>query len=305
MSTATATATEAADTSCALYDMPEVDNVKRDRAAAAAEEVHEEIFFRQPESESTAAELQRDEILFKQPESTHLGDCPICFLPLQIDPYKSTLQSCCSKVICKGCRHANKLRGGNKNLHHTCLMCRQPTPRSKKEISTYSMKRVAANDPVAIQERGKKHYQEGHYRGAFEYWTKAAELGNVDAIYLLSLLYRDGRGVEKNEEKEWHQLEEAAIAGHVGARFTLAHNEKTRRGRTDRAVKHLIIAANLGCDYSMKALKQCHENGEVDDDKFTTALHAHQAAVDEMNSPQREEQANYDRSIEEWFCADK
>jgi len=303
MSTATATATEAADTSCALYDMPEVDNVKRDRAAAAAAEVHEEIFFRQPEeSESTAAELQRDEILFKQPESTHLGDCPICFLPLQIDPYKSTLQSCCSKVICKGCRHANKLHGGNKNLHHTCLMCRQPTPRSKKELNMYSMKRVAANDPVAIQERGKKHYYDGHYRGALEYWTKAAELGVVDSIYLLSLLYRDGRGVEKNEEKEWHQLEEAAIAGHVGARFTLAHNEKTRRGRTDRAVKHLIIAANLGCDYSMKALKQCHENGEVDDDKFTTALHAHQAAVDEMNSPQREEQANYERSIEEWFC---
>eukprot|EP00984_Skeletonema_dohrnii_P015105 scaffold6468_cov147-Skeletonema_dohrnii-CCMP3373.AAC.2 len=144
------------------------------------------------------------------------------------------------------------------------------------------MKRVAANDPVAIQERGKKHYQEGHYRGAFEYWRKAAELGNVDAIYLLSLLYRDGRGVvlRRMKEKEWYQLEEAAIAGHVGARFTLARNEKTRCGRTDRAVKHLIIAANLGCDYSMKALKQCHENGEVDDDKFTTALQAHKTAVD-------------------------
>jgi hypothetical protein len=31
-----------------------------------------------------AAEL-RDEILFKQPENTHLGDCPICFLPLSLD----------------------------------------------------------------------------------------------------------------------------------------------------------------------------------------------------------------------------
>eukprot|EP00985_Skeletonema_marinoi_P006920 scaffold3024_cov115-Skeletonema_marinoi.AAC.6 len=304
------TATEAADTSCAFYSTPEVDNVKfkrstnkeqeeRDRAA----EVSDEILYRQPES--TDAELQRDEVLFRQPESTHLGDCPICFLPLPLDPYKSTLQSCCSKVICKGCRRANKLRGMNKNLNHTCLMCRQPTPRSKKEVNMYSMKRVAANDPVAIQERGKKHYYDGHYRGAFKYWRKAAELGNVDSIYLLSLLYRDGRGVEKNEEKEWYQLQEAAIAGHVGARFTLAHNEKTRRGRTDRAVKHLIIAANLGCDYSMEALKQCHTNGEVGDDKFTAALHAHQAAVDEMNSPQREEQANFERSLEEWFCADK
>eukprot|EP00984_Skeletonema_dohrnii_P016558 scaffold7395_cov95-Skeletonema_dohrnii-CCMP3373.AAC.1 len=139
MSTATATATEAADASYALYDMPEVDNVKRKRYRAAAAEVRDEIMYRQPES--TAAELQRDEALFRQPESTHLGDCPICFLPLEIDPYKSTLQSCCSKVICKGCRRANKLRGVNKNLHHTCLMCRQPTPRSDKEVNMYSMKR--------------------------------------------------------------------------------------------------------------------------------------------------------------------
>ena len=88
------------------------------------------------------------------------------------------------------------------------------------------------------------------------------------------------------------------FAGHVGAsasaRFTLAHKEKERCGRTDRAVKHLIIAA-IGCDYSMKALKQCHENGEVDDDKFAPALHSHKTAVDAMKSPQREEQANFDR----------
>ena len=262
------------------------------------------------EREPPAAEAEaeaRDEILFRQPERTHLGDCPICFLPLSLDPYKSTLQSCCSKTICKGCRLANKRREANKNLRlrHSCPLCRQPVPRSDKEVNMYCMKRVAANDPVAIQERGKTHYNEEHYRKAFKYWKKAAELGNVDAIYLLSLLYRDGLGVEKNEAKEWYQLEEAAIAGHTGARFTLAYNEKTRRGNTDRAVKHLIIAAHLGCDYSMEALEQCYEKGEVDEDKFTAALHAHQAAVDEMKSPQREEQAKYERSIEEFFCAGK
>ena len=37
-----------------------------------------------------AAEL-RDEMLFRQPESTHLGDCPICCLPLPIDEEKSIL----------------------------------------------------------------------------------------------------------------------------------------------------------------------------------------------------------------------
>ena len=35
-----------------------------------------------------AAEL-RDEILFRQPESTHLGDCPICYVPLPIEDGKN------------------------------------------------------------------------------------------------------------------------------------------------------------------------------------------------------------------------
>jgi len=52
-----------------------------------------------------AVEL-RDEILFRQPESSHLGDCPICFLPLPIDMKNSTIMSCCSKMVCSGCSHA-------------------------------------------------------------------------------------------------------------------------------------------------------------------------------------------------------
>ncbi len=103
-------------------------------------------------------------------------------------------------------------------------------------------------------------------------------------------------------------LEEAAIAGHVGARFTLAHyekiNEKMRRAnckhfkRSDASHHRLAIATNLGCDYSMKALplqlQQCYENGdrEVCEDQFTAACQAHEAAVDEMKSPKRVEQAN-------------
>ncbi len=290
-------AAEAADMSCAFHGMPEADD---DNVNLLKNNDYE-----QERGVAEAEVRDGDEILFRQPKTTHLGDCPICFLPLPLDPYKSTLQSCCSKVICKGCRRAIRLHEASKKTRHKCPLCRQPEPRSNRELNMNSMKRVAVNDRVAIQERGKKGYYDGHYKDAFKYWTEAAELGDVDSIYLLSLLYRDGLGVEKNEEKEWHQLEEAAIAGHVGARFTLAHNERMRRGNTERAVKHLIIAANLGCNYSIKALEQCHENGEVCKDQFTATLHAHEAAVDEMKSPQREEQANYARCIEEWFCAGK
>ena len=56
-----------------------------------------------------AAEL-RDDLLFKQPESSHMGDCPICFLPLSFEWKYSSMMACCSKIICNGCVHANQMR---------------------------------------------------------------------------------------------------------------------------------------------------------------------------------------------------
>ena len=61
------------------------------------------------ECKKRAAELLHDEILFSQPESNYPGDCPICFLPLPHDPQKSGFYPCCSKLICYGCVFANLL----------------------------------------------------------------------------------------------------------------------------------------------------------------------------------------------------
>ena len=58
--------------------------------------------------------------------------------------------------------------------------------------------------------------------------------------------------------------------------------------RVDRAVKHFIIAANLGYDKSIKQLKGCYARGEVSKEDFAAALRAHQATVNATKSPQRE-----------------
>jgi hypothetical protein len=57
----------------------------------------------------------------------------------------------------------------------------------------------------------------------------------------------------------------------------------------DRAVKHLVIAANLGYDKSIQAMNQCYVQGDVNKEEFAAALRAHQAAVDATKRPQREE----------------
>jgi len=229
----------------------------------------------------------RDELLFRQPVSSHLGDCPICFLPLSIDQNQSKLKSCCSEAICKGCSQAHCLHQLQQRQYPTCPFCRHPVPKSQEEANKNMMKRAVANDPAALSGMGRLYCNEGEYETAFDYLTKAAALGDMDAHYNLSRLYQEGQGVEKDEEKELYHLEEAAIAGHPTARYSLACIEMMN-DRFVRAVKHHIIAANLGYDDSIQALKEFYKRGLVSKEDFAAALRGHQAAVDATKSPQRE-----------------
>eukprot|EP00577_Skeletonema_sp_RCC1716_P026311 CAMPEP_0113398852 /NCGR_PEP_ID=MMETSP0013_2-20120614/15205_1 /TAXON_ID=2843 ORGANISM="Skeletonema costatum, Strain 1716" /NCGR_SAMPLE_ID=MMETSP0013_2 /ASSEMBLY_ACC=CAM_ASM_000158 /LENGTH=162 /DNA_ID=CAMNT_0000283671 /DNA_START=60 /DNA_END=545 /DNA_ORIENTATION=- /assembly_acc=CAM_ASM_000158 len=103
-----------------------------------------------------AAELH-DEILFKQPESSHEGDCPICCLPISLDIDKSTMMTCCSKKICDGCVYSYEVRIFEQKLERTCPFCRQLKPKTKDEVEMNVMKRVKANDPVAMVQMVIRH----------------------------------------------------------------------------------------------------------------------------------------------------
>jgi len=61
-----------------------------------------------------------------------------------------------------------------------------------------------------------------------------------------------------------------------------------RNGRFDISAKHFLIAANLGHDNSIQALKKCYKHGFVSKEDFAASLRAHQAAVDAAKSPQRD-----------------
>ena len=235
-----------------------------------------------------AAEL-RDEILFRQPESSHQGDCPICCVPLPLEDGKGSLYPCCSKLICLGCTFAVffQNRGANVLSSCPCPFCRLPQPRTDEDTEKYEMKRVAVNDPVALRQKGLRHARSEEYDAAFDYWTKAAEMGDAMAHYNLSIMYSEGQGFEKDEKKELYHLEEAAIRGHPDARHQLGVNEG-KNGRLERSVKHFIIAANLGYDLSIKLLKELYKKEFISKEEFAAALRAHKAAVDATKSPQRE-----------------
>jgi hypothetical protein len=281
------------DTCCALCGITAVDDVKLKKCTACGlvrycgvecQRKHRRQHKR--ECKKRAAEL-RDEILFKQPESSHLGDCPICFLPLPLDQKYATMMMCCSKMVCDGCAFANQLHEVEKSPEPKCPFCRQPSNITEEEADMQEMKRAEANDPVALREVGTIHRDEGDYGSVFEYWTKAAELGDVDAHHNLAVMYMNGDFVERDMKKAIYHWEKAAIGGHHLARHNLGCAEE-RNGRMDRAAKHHIIAANLGYDGSMKALREFYKGGWVTKEDFATTLRAHQAAVDATKSPQRE-----------------
>ena len=60
----------------------------------------------------------------------------------------------------------------------------------------------------------EKHVGEGDFNEAFEYWTKAAELGDVGSHYELSVMCGEGEGVRIDKKKQLHHLEQAASGGH-------------------------------------------------------------------------------------------
>ncbi len=245
-----------------------------------------------------AAEL-KDELLFKQPESAHLGDCPICFIPISlattededVDEARYSVLTCCGKVVCIGCVHANILREIEERLPERCPFCRQLVPKTEAECLLNEMKRVKVNDPVALFYTGIDSFNAGDYATAIEYLEKVAGLGHIESHQQMSRLYKGGIGYEKDLKKSiYHaEVEVAAIAigGHSIARHNLASWEAAK-GNTDRAIKHLIIAVSLGLDHSLQSLKNTYALGEVSKEDFTAALRAHQAAVDATKSPQRD-----------------
>ena len=53
-------------------------------------------------------------------------------------------------------------------------------------------------------------------------------------------------------------------------------------------MKHLIIAANLGYDQSMKVLWKHYSHGNITKEDLDATLRSHQTAIDAMKSEQRD-----------------
>ena len=88
----------------------------------------------------------------------------------------------------------------------------------------------------------------------------AAELGDAEQMRIIIYPLCIGRGeVSRRMRKRNYHLGEAAIGGRPHARHNLGVYEE-RNGRIERAVKHYVIAANLGLDLSIQGVLQRWRN---------------------------------------------
>ena len=188
-------------------------------------------------------------------------------------------------------------------LEHSCPFCRQPI-QAKEENEKYLMKRLEANDPVAMCQKGIELYiKKGEYSRAFDFLRKAAELGDVEAHARLATMYDDGNGVEKDKEKRIHHLQIATIGGHPDARTMLGLAEFDDLLNVERAVKHWIIAATQGHDGAINTLMGMYKKlgsasviFEFSKEDLAAALRSHKAAVDATKSPEREAALQHSRT---------
>eukprot|EP00979_Chaetoceros_neogracilis_P016713 scaffold9124_cov144-Chaetoceros_neogracile.AAC.1 len=237
-----------------------------------------------------AAELF-DEKLFKQPPPNE--DCPICYLRLPIVGDLCSYQPCCGTMMCDGCAYAHSVaEADTEKEKETCVFCRTEAPSSEEEHIERIKKRVEANDAQAIFHLGC-YYQFGMMglrqdnAKALELYHKSAKLGNHHSHYSLSVCYQGGGIIERDTRKATDHEQISAMAGNVKARHNFGCDEYNA-GNMDRAYKHWMISANVGCDSSMKTVQEGYRRGFVTKDEYAKTIRTHGKSIDEMKSDDRD-----------------
>ena len=241
-----------------------------------------------------------DEALFKDPPPQD-GDCPICFIRLPTLANGRRYMSCCGKILCSGCCHADVYDNHGKIIVEIkCPFCRTPDP-TDEEFITRMKKRMEVGDEHAFFLMGCA-YSLGRYgltqnsTKAVELWRKAGKCGYTN----IGLAYDNGEGVERDTKMAKHYLELAAMAGNVRARYNLGVDEENA-GKYDIALKHYMIAVRGGCTDSVKEIQDMYTNGLATKDHYANALRSHQAYLNEIKSDQRDKAAVFDAAEYEYY----
>lgn len=136
----------------------------------------------------------------------------------------------------------------------------------------YYIEAFLAGDEDAIEEidsdliykKGYSIYRKRKYAESLRYLKIAAELGNVEANYLLGCFYDFGYGVKINYEKAYDYYLCAAENGHAHAQYDVGFAFRYARGierNLEKAIYWFKKSAALECDAGQYELANCYWHG--------------------------------------------
>jgi TPR repeat protein len=206
-------------------------------------------------AEHEAARALREANPEREPTSARWGSrCPICLEEWDVnDP--GMLRSCCCRKVCLSCE--------GKIGTDACPLCRVPCAEDNAEHLARLRRHVENEVPEAISFLGNA-YRRGLYglvksnKKAAKIWKRGVELGNVEAMINLGMLYEHGSGVKIDKKKAARLYRSAADRGDAVAQcnwaFLLDAEEKH-----EEAFRYYALSAdqgytraehNFGCRYA-------------------------------------------------------
>ena len=223
-------------------------------------------------------------------------ECPICMLPLPLQKKYSRVLSCCGKLICLGCLHA-QIKAERKNGKDVplCAFCRTPYTKSVQEFVNRLKKGVERNDTNSMEQlaicylNGKCGLQKDRVK-AKELFQKAAEHGCASAYGWLGILHPKGTG--KDMKKAKHYLELGVIEGDMISRYILGRMDMMN-GKNVRALKHFLICAKAGYEPSLHPIKLYFKGGYMTKSAYAVALRACKKQQADRKSAMRDEALVY------------
>lgn len=181
--------------------------------------------------------IQTPEDKYDDLEKHRYGDqCPICFDNwVDIDPPpgvpRTVLQSCCCRATCHRC--SLKIRG------KPCPLCRKPWPKTHAMMLAYLRQNVDNGVSEAMNQLGD-FYRFGRVvaapnpNKAAKLYTRAIELGNLDAMNNLGFMHSQGSSARRIRTWPWSSGSPPRTAATRARRATWAASSSgaRRRGST-------------------------------------------------------------------------
>lgn len=106
---------------------------------------------------------------------------------------------------------------------------------------------------------------------AIALWTEAAELGSINAHFMLGLRLDEGEGVEEDKALAKHHYVIPAKDGHSRARHNLGASDH-HAGRKGRAFKKMMISSKMGYEGLLHAIKDMFIVGDATKVDYAEAL---------------------------------